>query len=235
MFGIWKRKPKVLEHWYSLVEFQISTAEFYDAIEQQLQVRELTGLEISRIEYAEGGVLSAKRQYLRMRRERLLFDVCSAPFGKTWFFSCRYSILPCELGLWEYVLILLPLAVVSVCYLSVFGLFLGSVLVGASLLSLLIFMRNTVKLGFHDFDAALLQIPVFGVFYEEFLRPETYYREDTRLAYAKIVDTIVKEKVDEVTKANGIELVNYFDAKPPSHPALLSMVADLLSMGQKIP
>ena len=38
------------------------------------------------IEFAEGGILSGKRQYLRLRRERLVFDICSAPFGTSWFF-----------------------------------------------------------------------------------------------------------------------------------------------------
>jgi hypothetical protein len=235
MFGIWKRKqPEVLKHWYALIlDFETSTTEFYNAIEHDLAARELTGLEISRIDYAEGGLLSAKREYLRMRRERLIFDVCCAPFGTTWFFSCRFSQIPVQLMLWEIIVMLLVFAGIAWFYTSLFGLMLGSILLGSSLLSLLLLMRSTVRLGFQDLDAALLQIPIIGAFYEIFLRRnDTYYRQDTRLAYMDIVDFLVRAKIDEVTKAKGVELVQYVDATPPSHPSVLRMIADLLRLAR---
>jgi len=231
MFGIWRRKKTtVINHQYVLFDnFDTSTAEFYQAIEHDLGARELTGLEISRIEYAEGGVLSAKREYLRLRRERLVFDVCSAPFGTTWFFSYRFAEIPIVIRLWEILALLLALAVIVGFYVSLFGLLLGGILFGASLLSLLLLMRQTVALGMQDVDAALLQIPVLGAFYECFIRAETYYREDTRLAYVKIVEQIVRARIDELGAA-GKRLVEYHNATPPSHPAVLTMVADLLRM-----
>lgn len=234
MFGIWKRKkPDVWEHKYRVVDnFESSTGDFYDAIQHELAERRLEGLEISRIEYAEGGLLSAKREYLRMRRERLVFDVCSAPFGTTWFFSWRFSLIPCQLMLWEILLVLLVLAGAVFFYQMLFGLLLGSILFGASLLSLLIFMRNTVTLGLQDIDAALLQIPIVGAFYETFLRKDSYFREDTRLAYVEIVRSVIMANVAAATGEEGVRLEDFLDAKPPSHPALLSMVADLLRMGR---
>ena len=165
-----------------------------------------------------------------MRRERILFDVCSAPFGNTWFFSCRFSEIPIQLMLWEVIVMLLALAGVVWFYASLFGWVLGPVLFGASILSLLLLMGNTVRLGFQDLDAALLQIPVVGAFYEVIFRKETYYREDTRLAYMDIVDKIIRAKIEEVTAAKGVQLLEYKDATPPSHPAILSMIADLLRM-----
>lgn len=205
MFGIWKRKkPEVLQHWYSvLLDFETSTDEFYSAIEKDLDERQLKGLTISRVEFAEGGVLSAKREYLRMQRERLIFDVCSAPFGTSWFFSCRHSEIPATLRLWEVLVILLVLAAVGLFYVELFGLITGPVLFAASLLSILIVMRNTVALGLHDADAALLQIPVVGALYEAFLRKETYYREDTRLAYRDIVDGVIKRKIENSPSKAG--------------------------------
>ena len=134
--------------------------------------------------------------------------------------------------LWEVVVMLLFLAGVVWFYTSLFGLLLGSIFFGASLLSILILMHNTVNLGFQDLDAALLQIPIVGAFYEIFLRKKTYYREDTRQAYIYIVREAITAKIDEVTKAKGIELVKYQDATPPSHPSILSMIADLLRMGR---
>src|SRR5258708_1720056 len=104
MFGLWKRKKtEVLKYTYVLFDnFDTPVSEFYQAIEHDLKTRELSGLEISRIEYAEGGMLSAKRQYLRLRRERFVFDVCAAPFGTTWFFSYRFALIPASFGIWDF-------------------------------------------------------------------------------------------------------------------------------------
>lgn len=233
MFGIWKRKkPEVLKHWYvPLFDFEASTKEFYDTIEKDLTAREVGGMEISWIGYAEGGVFSAQREYLRMRRERLVFDVCSAPFGTSWFYSVRFSEIPCQLMLWEVMVLLAAFAGVVWFYCALFGVVLGSVLCGASALSLALLMRNTARLGLQDLDAALLQIPIVGAFYELYVRKETYYREDTRLMYITIVDAIVRARIEEAAKTRGVEHVEYVDATPPSHPGVLRMIADLLLLG----
>ena len=234
MFGIWKRKkPEVHQHWFTVLpDFETSTADFYAAIENHLAVRRVPGLAIERIEHAEGGLLSAKREYLRMRRERLVFDVCSAPFGTFWFFSCRFSEIPCVLYLWEIIVLLLFLAGIEFFYVSLFGLILGSIFLGTTLLGMLLLMRNLVRVGLHDLDAALIQAPIIGAFYELFLRRETYFRTDTRLAYVEIVDKIVRAHVDGVAAAKGVELVEYKDATPPSHPRVMQMISDLLRMSR---
>ena len=234
MFGLWQsKKPEVLkyEHW-TFDQFECSPSEFYDGIEQELKVRELPGLFIERIEHKEGGVLSAKRVYLRMRRERLVFDVCLAPFGIHWFCSRRYSLINYSLREWEVMVVLLLLAGVEWFYVSLFGLILGSSLLGASVITLALLMRNSVALGLYDLDAALLQIPVIGAIYETLLRKETYYREDTRAAYVSIVDAVLKVKIDELAEQKGAKLVAYKDATPPAHPAVLSMIADLFRLAR---
>ena len=87
MFGIGTKKVEVMEHWYSLVPgFNTSTKDFYAAVEAELKACQVPGLDIACVDFAEGGVLSAKRQYLRMTRERLVFDICAAPFGTAYFF-----------------------------------------------------------------------------------------------------------------------------------------------------
>lgn len=235
MFGIWKKKqPQDPKHWYVVnPNFDTITSEFYDAIEYDLKQKEISGMEVSRIEYAEGGMLSAKRVYLRMRRERLVFDVCAAPFGTSWFFSYRFGEIPLVIHLWEVLVLLVALAGVVWFYMSLFGIMLGPILFAASLLSLLLMMRNTVSMGMQDLDAALLQIPVVGAFYEVFLRKDdTYYRQDTRLAYRDIVDNIIRARIDEVSAVGGIKLVEYKDATPISHPAVLTMIADLLRLSR---
>lgn len=101
------KRADVLSHWYSLVpNFGTSAKEFYETIERALQERKVPGLEISRVEFSEGGILSDKREYLRMSRERLVFDVCGAPFGTSYFFSCRFAEIPAVIQLWQLLLLL---------------------------------------------------------------------------------------------------------------------------------
>ena len=118
MFGFFKSKADVIDHWYALVPgFNSSTKEFYEAVEKELKEREVPGLEIFHVDFAEGGIASNKREYLRMTRERLVFDVCAAPFGKAYFFSCRFAEIPAVVKLGEFLALL-----AIVCGAGFFGL-----------------------------------------------------------------------------------------------------------------
>ena len=78
----------VLAQWSALVEgLQWSPKEFYGAVEQALQRRQLPDIFLSRVSYSEGGLFSAKREYLRVTRKEHIFDICGAPFGTGFFFS----------------------------------------------------------------------------------------------------------------------------------------------------
>src|SRR5580765_2108915 len=94
------RRADVLSHWYTPVpHFTASTEEFYAAIENELKVQKVPGLELFRVEFSEGGLLSDKRTYLRMTRERFVFDICAAPFGCNYFYSCRFAEFPVKVSL----------------------------------------------------------------------------------------------------------------------------------------
>ena len=78
----------VISHWYQLVDnLQTSTLDFYRAVEEAIARRQVPNAKTGRVDYREGGVLSAKREYLRVRRRGLLFDICGAPFGGGFFIS----------------------------------------------------------------------------------------------------------------------------------------------------
>lgn len=78
----------VISRWHHLFEnCNLSAQEFYVRVEQALKSREVPGVAFSRVEHSEGGVLSAKREYLRVSREKLTFDICAAPYSKGFFFS----------------------------------------------------------------------------------------------------------------------------------------------------
>jgi hypothetical protein len=219
-------KGAILSHWYALIPgFNTSTKEFYAAITKELKEREVPGLDISRVEFSEGGLLSDKREYLRMARERLVFDICAAPFGKAYFFSCRFVEIPSVVKLWQVAFLLtmfLGMAFVSwQCAMLWFirtwrfaGLCLG-MLIFVVVLALIYFtLRNAAGMRLRKLDAFLVRDPIVGSIYEKFFRKETYYREDTRLMYLDTVNTVVKELVEKTTGAKGIKLIKFNDYSP---------------------
>ena len=66
------RLPDVFSHWYHLFEnVQYSAEHFYTAIAQAIASRDIPDTTCGRIEIKEGGILSAKRLYLRVSRKDL--------------------------------------------------------------------------------------------------------------------------------------------------------------------
>ncbi|NBV21810.1 MAG: hypothetical protein EBS05_07800 [Proteobacteria bacterium] len=215
MFNFFKKKADVLEHWISFAEeFQFSPAEFYSAVEKELESRKVPGLEKSRVEFAEGGLLSDKRVYLRMVRERLVFDVCAAPFGTRFFFSCRMAEIPAVIQLWQLVAVLVGLGIFAALFFKLFGFLWGIVAMVVTVIGGVYVLRNAVALGLQDLDAALIKSPVLGPIYERWFRKETYYRIDTRLMYLDTVSNVVKKLAEEVTGAKGVKLVRQYEQAP---------------------
>jgi hypothetical protein len=216
MFGFLKsKKAEVLQHWIAFVEgFQLSSSEFYDSVETELKAREVAGMEMARVEFAEGGVLSDKRTYLRMVRERLVFDVCAAPFGKSFFFSCRFAEVPAVIKLWQLFVVLVSVAATVILAWRFAGFILGTVLLLATLALLVYTLRNAVAMGLHDLDASLIKSPVVGPIYESFFRKETYYRHDTRLMYLEIVSSVVKQLAEEAVATKGVKLTRQYEQGP---------------------
>jgi hypothetical protein len=205
--AFFKRKAEVIDYWHTLIpSFNTSVQKFYERVEQELQDCRVPDLEVHRIDWNEGGLLSAKREYLRLTRERLIFDICAAPFGTLFFFSCRFAEIPAVIN---------PLAIVSVfvvlfigvsLFLRVFGFILGFCLfLGTTALCIYV-LRNAVAVGLANLDRTLMRTPLFGPLYERLFRKETYYRADTRIMYLDTVPSIVKKVVNDVTGAQGIKL-----------------------------
>lgn len=204
------KKAEVINHWYALIpDFKTPATDFYASIEAELKARQVPGLEISRVEFAEGSLLSDKREYLRMTRERLVFDVCSAPFGTSHFFSCRFAEIPSVIRLWQLALTLISIFVFGGILWKVLGIVIGTLAIIVAFVFAIYFLRNTAALGLHDVDSALIKSLVFGPIYERFFRKETYYRGDTRLMYHDTVNEIVKAKVEEVTGSKGVKLIRF--------------------------
>ena len=83
-----KPPRNIISNWHQTVEgLQTSPKEFYSAVEQAIQRRQIPNLTLSRVDWKEGGIFSAKREYLRVGWEDYMFDICGAPFGTGFFFS----------------------------------------------------------------------------------------------------------------------------------------------------
>lgn len=78
----------ILSHWSQMIPgLQQSAKEFYDAIEVWLAQHNLKNVKLQRVNISEGGLLSAKREYLQIRRGEHVYHVCAAPFGNGFFVS----------------------------------------------------------------------------------------------------------------------------------------------------
>lgn len=78
----------VISHWHHLMEgLQESPQQFYSSLDSAIKIREIPNSKLSRVDYKEGGLLSAKREYFRVIRREHVFDICAAPFGNSFFVS----------------------------------------------------------------------------------------------------------------------------------------------------
>jgi hypothetical protein len=215
LFSFKQKTDEVLNHWIAFAEsFSFAPQEFYQLIEKELAERKIPGLKLSPVEYSEGGLLSDQRLYLRMIRERLAFDLCAAPFGSGFFFSCRSVYSPVVLRFWHVLAVLIFFNLTFGLLFQFLGFKFAIVAEVALLLAISQVFRNTGRARQFDLDAAILKIPAFGPIYERWFRADTYYRQDTRLVYLETVPKLVKELAEEITATKGVKLVRQYESAP---------------------
>lgn len=75
-------------HWSQLIEnLQANPQDFYRSVEDSVERRKLPDSKRNRVQWREGSIMSAKREYLRVKRKQEVFDICGAPFGTGFFVS----------------------------------------------------------------------------------------------------------------------------------------------------
>ena len=77
-----------------------SPQEFYDAVESAVRKRNSPNVKFSRSLHKEGGLFSAAREYLRVERGDLFFEICGAPFGDGFFVSARLVVKGSSFEYW---------------------------------------------------------------------------------------------------------------------------------------
>mgnify|MGYP000370761585 CR=1 FL=1 len=94
---------EIFSHWSTMTEgLDVSTKEFYSEVEKAIEKRNIPDVKLSRMDRSEGGVFSAKREYLRVQRKEFAFDIGAAPFGNGFFVSYWLGEVPSPL--WELIL-----------------------------------------------------------------------------------------------------------------------------------
>lgn len=80
---------EVISSWSTLIEnFQASPQDFYAEVTKAILKRRMPNASIDRISFKESHLLSAKREYLRIRcKNDFYFAICGAPFGTGFFVS----------------------------------------------------------------------------------------------------------------------------------------------------
>ncbi len=215
MLGFKSKSDEVLHHWIAFADnLQFSAQDFYQKLEAQLAERKIPGLEMSKVEYAEGGLLSHRRIYFRLIRERLAFDTCAAPFGTGYFFSCRTVHSPLAVQLWHVLAVLGFLTVLYFLLAYYLGMIFAAIAVGWLVVAVAQVFRNTLAMKLADLDAAFIKTPILGPIYEKYFRVDSYYRQDTRLVYLEIVPKLVQTLAEEMTATKGVKLVRQYERKP---------------------
>jgi hypothetical protein len=215
MWPLRKKQGEELNHWIASAEsFTYSPKAFYEELEQKLSERKVPDLTMEQIEFGEGGPLSDQRTYLRIQREHLLFDICAAPFGTAYFFSCRTVRLPVIVRGWHLLFVGLVLVMIFYSMAHLFGIIAGGIMTLLFLLACSLTLRNAATLQTMSMDGLLTRLPVIGTLYEAWFKKDTYHRIDTRLMYLDLIPNLVRELSEAVTSAKGVRLVRQYQVAP---------------------
>jgi hypothetical protein len=215
----------VLSNWHTLFEdFSTSSQEFYLAVEEAVRERKLPEISLSRERFSEGGIGSAQREYLRIRRNRIAFDICSAPYGKGHFFSWWLARIPPKLGVF---------ATIGIFFAALFGTWIlhlmfspmlpdGLIVGTVARVMLPLFLYPTVLLlmgylvqeGMVGDEELVMLLPVIGRLYVFVFNPLTYYRLDTAMMFRDSVRSAVNEVINDLREQKGLRLLGDEELRP---------------------
>lgn len=219
----------VISHWHhSVPNFSTSAQDFYALVEEGVKCRQLPeDVAVSRVDFAEAGTFSAKREYLRVARHGVFFDICAAPFGGGFFMSSWLVKPPPAAALVAFATALTPVAWSLLFWLGLkilgateSGMFGGGpsliqilFALVASIVGFFLVMHLLVHADILDGDLAVA-IPAVGWVYEKVFAPPTYYKLDTAQMFADAVHGAVLEAFEQVTQGKGVRALTELERKP---------------------
>jgi len=209
----------IFSHWHKPYDgFQTSALEFYAAVQSALEQRQIPEISSSRVAWREGGLGTAKREYLRVSRNEMAFDICAAPLGTGYFFSWWLGSPGARLIHWV-ILAIATFIFFSIVVTPAFDEQTGGGVVRVLLFLILLapFYRIVALLSRSHrsgIDDAAGKIPLIGLLYRYLFTRPTYYRMDTTLMFQSAVHSVVCEVVDGLTTAKGLRALEADEKKP---------------------
>lgn len=215
---------EVISHWHHSVEnFNTSTLDFYKAIEATLTDKQAP-VRPERVDYRESGILSTKREYLRVSYGRYAFDIGAAPFGKDFFFSWWLVRRLPDSSLMMGCLGIIAMPIAYLILAKIFGVILGFfVLIGIVGGLLVLAMNQTGDAGMMVEDA-ILSLPVLGSLYQRFVRPVTYYSEDSRKMFEETVHRVMLQHVGALLSVSKLPPLSPDESKVQTRKTLMSLL-----------
>lgn len=210
-----KQVSFVVSHWGHLFEgLQETPQSFYKDLEDAIGKRGLPEVSVSRIDYHEGGAFSAKREYFRVERQRLVFDVGVAPMGDACFVSWWMG----EVRSFWSILVSAGIVLLSLFLYTYFiakiGLFVGTVTATIVLFGFLALFGYLIREGTLRIELSLSEVPLFGRLFDLIFNPDTYYRTDTMLGFQEAVSHSVMDVIDRLTEQKGLHKLTESERKP---------------------
>lgn len=206
---------RLLSYWNHLFDAPLcAPQEFYNEVDQNLALRNVPDLERGVVLLREKNALSKSRLYLHFRRERLVFEICAAPFGSGYFVSSRLFDRRRVATWWDYLFFFGSIIAVDQYLTNRTDFYIAIVLIGFLLSSLwstmILASTNTIKW----LDQRLYVMPFVGPIYESWFHPLTYFREDQNNMYREVVHRAVLETIDSVTAEKGLKPLTDDERKP---------------------
>jgi hypothetical protein len=221
------KQANVISHWDQLIEnLQASSLEFYNSVEKALEGRAVPEIHWSRVEHKEGGLASAKRQYLRTHRGKYAFDICAAPFGTGFFVSSWFTEPPLPFAfIYTLVFLFAVMITVNIAFWIgmgigvvmkgyAFGIFLGGCSAIFGVPSFLWLVGNAIRQGTIPGESTVLAMPLIGRIYERIFAPATFYAMDTAFMFQKAVHQAIQEVIECMKANKGVRALTEAERKP---------------------
>lgn len=199
-----ERRNKLLKYSPELIpNLNFSPQDFYALVMKNVTVREVPGMDPQYLMMHQGGPATARRLYLQLRRERMFIEICAMQFGNGFFVSERVFERKVRGPVWRMLGGLFLFAVVATFVWSRLGWIYG-ILTFTGLIALaLSIMRLAARNAADTLDRTLSDLPVIGPVYEWLFHPNTYFREDTNMAYREAVHDAVQEAKSQIKTPQG--------------------------------
>lgn len=204
-----------LAYWCKLFDnFNFSPKEFYAMTAKNLETREIPDLEPQYVMLQQSGILSAKRLYVQLRRERLVFEICAAPFGAGFFVSSRLFDRRREANLLQLAGICLGVLLIAGGIYQAFGGWGVFFSIVAAIAAKVYFSRFAPARVMKWLDRTVPGVPGLGLVYEHFFLRDTYYRQDAAQCYREAVHNAVMQSIDEMTALKGLKPLSTEERRP---------------------